>query len=243
MIKFCCQLLLLSLSFSLHAQDKWKEPSKESQAYHDFREENTDPPYGLKKIEALVSKIKTDEEDNAKLNPKAYAALSLREKFTYHMIHGESYSQNCDAMPPVQDEHKKIFARLPDAFGEYAWSERQIKFFKTNRDSVIRWMEEMISKDNRVGLNFKQAIVKMNAKEMIPFLISTYNATKKDHDLLTVLLLLMKENKDKPFLASASYKKLYGDEYASYQAYLGFNTANEELIIKRATDFYNGLKK
>lgn len=220
-----------------------KEPSKESQAYHDYRTENSEPSYGLKKIEAFIKKIKADDEDNEKLDVKSYSALTLREKFTYHMIHAESYSQNCDAMPPIQDEHKKIFAQLPDAFGEYGWSDRQINFFKANKDSVIKFMEEIILKDNRVGVNFKEAIVEMNAKEMIPFLVQTYNATKKDHDILTVLLLLMKQNKYQPFMVSTSYKKLYGDEDASYESYLNFNTANEELIIKRATDFYNGLKK
>ena len=231
-------------NFSLRAQSnsKWKEPSKESQAYHDYRAENSEPSFGLKKVQTLIKKIKSDDEDNEKLDQKNYSSLTLREKFTYHMIHGESYSQNCDAMPPIQDEHKKIFAQLPDAFGEYAWSDRQVNFFKNNRDSVIKFMEELILKDNRVGVNFKNAIVEMNAKEMIPFLIQTYNAAKKDRDILTVLLLLMKQNKYKPFLVSTSYKKLYGDD-ADYQSYLNFNTANEELIIKRVTDFYNGHKK
>ena len=79
----------------------------------------------------------------------------------------------------------------------------------------------------------------MNAREMIPFLIKTYNADKKDHDILTVFMLLMKNNSYKPFMASQSFKKLYGEE-ASYQAYLDFNKANEELILKRALDFYHG---
>ena len=53
------------------------------------------------------------------------------------MIHGESFSQNCDAMPPIQDEHKKIFSYLPDAFDEFAWSDRQSVFFKDNKDSIM----------------------------------------------------------------------------------------------------------
>jgi hypothetical protein len=236
-------LLLLPVYFSSYAQDdEYKEPSKESREYHDYREQLTEPSFGLKKIKGLVGKIKQDEDDDRKLDKKTYAALSLREKFTYHMIHGESYSQNCDAMPPIQDEQKKIFAYLPDAFGEYSWSDRQIKFFKDNKDSVIKLMEEIISKNNKVGVNFKEAIVEMNAKEMIPFLITTYNVSKKDHDILTVLNLLMKINDDAVFLASSSYKKLYGNE-SNFYAWLNFNKANEDLIIKRATDFYNGLGK
>jgi hypothetical protein len=158
------------------------------------------------------------------------------------MIHGEAYSQNCDAMPPIQDEQMKIFSYLPDLFNEYSWSERQQAFLKENKDSVITWIKECSSKNNRIGLNFKHTIWQLNATETIPYLISVYNITKKDHDILTLLMLMMKENSYEPFVMSPSYKKLYG-ETSNYQDCIKYNKANEELIIKRATDFYNGLKK
>ena len=231
-------LLFLTNNYLFAQEDSlMKEPSKESQAYHDFREKNTVPPYGLQKINELLKLTKVDEEDNEKIDEKAYLLLSLREKFTYNMIHAESFSQNCDADPPIQDEQKKIFAQLPDAFGEYNWSERQEGFFKANKDSVIELMKASILRTNRVGLNFKKAIVLLYAKEMIPLLIKTYNLNKKDHDILTVLMLLMKESEYPPFINSLSYKKLYADETSSYQAFLSFNAANEELIIKRANAF------
>jgi hypothetical protein len=236
--------LSLLISFSLCAQDdvEWKEASKESQAYHKYRQHLSYPPYSLDKVNLVIKKqVITDSEDNLVLKEKAYASLSLREKFTYNMLHGESFNQNCDAMPPIQDEQKKIFGYLPDAFDEFAWSDRQIAFFTGNKDSVLAWIKECTSKNNRVGINFKQAIIQMNASEMIPYLIAAYNTTKKDHDILTMLMLLMKEAKYAPFVSSASYKKLYGDE-SNYQDFISYNKANEELIIKRATDFYNGLK-
>jgi hypothetical protein len=234
----------LFISFSLFAQDDttWKEASKESQAYHKYRQHLSYPPYSLKKIDSVIKKqVLADQDDNLVLREQTYLSLSLREKFTYQMIHAESYSQNCDAMPPIQDEQKKIFAYLPDAFSEFSWSDRQIKFLTDNKDSVVALIKECVSKNNRIGINFKQAILEMNAREMIPFLIKTYKAGKKDFDILTLLLLLLKENKYEPFMTTASYKKLYG-ENSNYQDYLIFNKANEDLIIKRATDFYNGLK-
>lgn len=237
-------LLFIFFSFSVFAQNEteWKEPSKESQAYHEYRNRSTVPPYGLAKVKGLIKGIKVDDEDNETLSEKAYNSLSLREKFTYHMVHAESYSQNCDAMPPIQDEQKKIFAYIPEVFNEYAWSERQKGFLTGNRDSVIALIKESVARTKRIGVNYKQAIVEMNAKEMIPFLIGTYNVTKKDHDILTLLMELMKDNEYGPFLQSATYKKLYGEE-SNYQDFLDFNKANEEMIIKRATDFYNGLQK
>ena len=240
-------ILAFSALFSyvtLIAQDEvvWKPASKESQAYHEYRNKNTTPPYGLAKVKALVAKIVADEEDDESLKPAAYNALSLREKFTYHMINPESFSQNCDPVFPIQDEQKKIFAYVADSFDEYNWSERQITFLKNNRDSVMTWMKESVTRTKRIGANFKHAIIEINAKEMIPFLIDTYNIAKKDLDILTVLMHLMKDNKYEPFLKSASYKKLYSDD-SNYMSYLAFNKNNEDLIIKRATDFYNATKK
>jgi hypothetical protein len=56
------------------------------------------------------------------------------------------------------------------------------------------------------------------------------------------LMNLMKDGNYDPFLKSASYRKLYC-EICNYNTYLNYNQANEDLIIKRATEFYNGLPK
>lgn len=234
-----------SLSFAQSAGDgsDEKQPGKASWAYEAYRNKITRPPYGLEKILALVNKTRADDEDNVVLSPKVYASLSLREKFTYNMVHGESYSQNCDAGIATVDEEKKIFAELPGALGDEHWSDRQEKFFVDNHDSVVALMTASIDRTHRVGINFKHVIVNINATEMIPLLIATYNIEKKDHDLLTLLMLLMLNNKYEPFMASASYKKLYADKESRWSTFLNFNSANEALIIQRAADFYNGLPK
>jgi len=105
-------------------------------------------------------------------------------------------------------------------------------------------MEGSITRSKRIGVNFKHAMLEINAKEMIPFLITTYksNKTIKDLDILTLFLEMMKENEYEPFITSGSYRKLYSDE-SSYESYLNYNKANEDLIIKRIMDFYNGTKK
>jgi len=105
-------------------------------------------------------------------------------------------------------------------------------------------MKESITRSKRVGVNYKHAILEINAKEMIPFLTTVYNGgtAQKDLDLLTLFLELMKNNEYEPFITSGSYRKLYSDD-AGYMSYLNYNKANEELIIKRATEFYNANKK
>ncbi len=82
----------------------------------------------------------------------------------------------------------------------------------------------------------------INAKEMIPFLIATYNLTKKDLDILTLLMQMMKDNEYEPFLMSAYYRKLYSED-SDYMSYLNYNKGNEELIIKKAMEFYNAGNK
>jgi hypothetical protein len=238
-------LFVLWMSFSCLAQGD-KEISAESQAYHEMVERNTIPPYSIEKIRVLIGGLESkDNEDGVTateaLSPGIYASLSLREKFTYHMIHGETYSQNCDVIPPILDEQKKLFGYLSDPFGEYEWADRQKKFFKDNRDTVMSLMTESIRRSHHVGLNYKKVIVDINAAEMIPSLISTYNEKKIDHDILTVLMLLMSKNKYPVFINSVSWQKLYGDSKSNHRGYLDFNTANEQLILQRATDFYKGL--
>ena len=237
-------IVLLAEGFSTKAQQDTGgvQPSRESIACHARRVKITEPPYNLLKVKTLIALIHSTDDQEI-LDQKKYLSLSFREKYTYHMIHGETYSQNCDAIPDILEEDKKIFAQLPDIFGEYSWSERQLTFFRANRDSVISLMRSSINADHQVGLNFKSVMVEINANEMIPLLIRTYQMNHNDHDILTVLMLLMKNNEYPEFMLSSSYKKLYADRESSYSSYLAFNKANQDLIIKRALDFYHGVHK
>ncbi|NLR62268.1 hypothetical protein HGH93_29525 [Chitinophaga polysaccharea] len=237
------KVIAILVLVTLYQHSFAQEDSNES--YEKYRHKITRPPYGLEKVLTLVKNVASDENENLPIAQKDYLALSLREKFTYHMIHAETYSQNCDAIPPDPDLQKKIFGQLPDAFDDFSWSERQGNFFQANRDSVIALMTESIGRTNRIGLNYKMAIVDINAREMIPLLINVYNRDHKDHDILTVLMLLMKNNEYGPFMTSPSFKKLYASTNyeSSYRAALTLNTANEELIIQRAKSFYDTLPK
>jgi hypothetical protein len=231
---------VVSVALDTTEEYVYKEPSKASQAYHKYRMVSTEPHYSLAKIKKLIKGIKANDESDMVLPAKQFNALSGKEKLTYCMLHAEAYSQNCDVSPPVQEEQKKIFAQLEDAFDEEEWSARQTSFLKKNKDSVMSWLQECITKKNRMGLNFKRTLVEINAIEMIPFLVEFYKKARKDHDILTVLLLFMENGKFQPHLKSTLRKKLYGNN--EYHSYVTLNEANADLICKRAMEYYNAKK-
>jgi hypothetical protein len=207
-------------------------------------EDLTVPSAGLEKIKSLRTKfvyIEDGESGTDSLDAKVYDSLTLREKFTYNVIHPESWAQNCDILPFQKEKASRIFGTLPNIYNEYDWSDHQMAFFKDNRDSVQAWMREQIEKDGRVGENFRELIVATNATGMIPVLAEAARKETNDHYSLTALILLMEKNQYGEYVNSSSYKKLADHSSYEHPPYLVYNKANEDLIIQRATNFYNGL--
>lgn len=218
------------------------QPSRVSIRYHEYRQAKTIPPYSLAKVRALVRGIKTDQQENKRLNARAFSALTSNEKFTYTMIHAEDFDQNCDASPGILHEEGKIFAYVPSAFEDVgAWSDRQVKFLTGNRSRVIALLRETIRKQHRVGANFKHAILELHASELISDLADVYKATRKDHDILTVMMILMRDAKYRPFTSTRFYVKLFG-EHADFGASLPATPANQKLVLDHAAAFYRSRK-
>ncbi|MDR1877921.1 MAG: hypothetical protein LBQ84_09910 [Flavobacteriaceae bacterium] len=247
-------VLVFFSSYFLFAQDIdsiGTLPSVESQAYHEYRLKNSIPFYNLSKIQNMVSKLEpvpVDPEMAAEgdivdyyvsLSDKDFNKLSDKEKFTYTMIHPEYMSQVCADEMTILDEDKKIFGYLCPTFDESSWSERQRSFLNSNRKVVINLIKEISLKDQHIGLNCKMALEEINATEIIPFLVDFYNTKgKKDRDILTLLLTLVKNNKYYPFTRSNVYRELYGDDKSYYDSYIEYTELNEEYIIKSAKNFY-----
>lgn len=211
--------------------------SKASRAYRDYRITATAPPYGLAKVRNLIKRTKEDEDGNVVISSKAFNALSTKEKFTYCMIHGEVFSQNCNGMPGVLDEEKKIFSHPASSFSEEDWSKRQEAWVKSHRRDVIALLRATIRARHRVGVNLKKAILDLDAYDLIPDLVAAYRPSNKDQDILSTLCVLMKDGSYPPFLKSATYRKLYGKD-SSYQSFIMANAANQKLTIDRAMAFY-----
>jgi hypothetical protein len=218
-------------------------PTQASMRYHRMRQAETAPPYSLPKVRAMVRRLKADSEGSSRLSAKAWDALSFQEKFTYVMIHGEDFSQNCADAPSILQEERKIFAFTPSPFNDEAeWSKRQLAFLKDNRARVIGLMRETMRSQGRAGSNLKHAVTEINAVELIPDLVGLYNRSRADHDLLTVLMVLMKEGKYPPFLATATCRHLFG-EHANFEAFIPATPANQRQITDLAMAYYRSYKK
>ena len=212
--------------------------SAATKRYHDLRFRATEPAYGLAKVKRLIQGVKPDEEGSGGIPAAAYAGLSTPEKFTYCMLHGEDASQNCDAMPWVVDEEKKVFAYAPPIFGgDAAWSKRQMAFLTGHRSEVIRLLRETMRAKGQVGTNLKATIVTLRANELIPDLLAVYDRDHRDGDILTVLMNLMNDGKYAPFLKSETHRKLFGKD-ANFGSFIVANEANRKLMAERAMAFY-----
>lgn len=247
-IKIIFTFLILCNSILLHAQEnEYYQMTDSDHAYREFRQRATTPPYGLDKVKGLIKDIQYKAHEYgdsgiSALSATQFKSLSLREKFTYVMIHAEMYAQNCAIMMPLPEEHNKIFAHLLVWVDEEEWSDRQINFLRENRDSIMNFIKESTTRSGHMGVNYKAAIDIINGWEMIPFIIDYYHSKPKDKDALTLLLLLMKKGEYVDFIQSSSYKKLY-DHDNSYEAFIQYNKANEDLILKRANGYYNEKKQ
>ncbi len=242
-MKKATALLLAPLLANLAAAQMFGEGnvSQASKRYHAYRFETTQPPYGLAKVKAIIKGIKpkkggVDDMGDVRATA-AWGRMTTEERFTYCMLHGEDPSQNCNAMPWLVDEERKVFAYPAGFFGDEVWSERQMAFLRSRRSDVVRLLRGTIRARGRVGANLKDTIAYLNTNELIPDLIWAYNRDRKDQDILTVLMLLMREGKYAPFMASPTYKKLYG-EGAMSDSFVVANEANRKLMFERAMAFY-----
>ena len=213
--------------------------SKTSAAYHQYRLEETQPTYSLKKVKALIAKIKFKENKEGEgglesLDPKVFKSLSNQAMFTYCMLHGEVSSQNCDGMPAVLNEEKKLFAFPPGPFGEEAdWSDNQRAFLHAHRSTVLGFLRQTMGQKKRAGNNLKKAIIELDAVELIPDMASLYKQSHKDHDLLSVMSVLMKNRKFRRYTTSDVYRKLYYGE-TNYKSSIPLTPYVEHLILSDA---------
>jgi len=246
----CCLILLGFISNPSFGQEyqeykdvAWNEPRSKDSAYYAMREKASIPPFGLKKVQGLVeqqSKKLPDEalvDYDTGISRANFDKLSFEEKFTYTMIYPEIYSQACAERMFVFDPQNKIFGQLLFVYNGVFWSERQLHFMNINKKTIIDLIIDQATQNHILGLNYKTALIEIDAWESIPFLISFYQKNPKDKDILTTLLQLLKKSDLVGFEQSKIYNKLYGENTHS-DSWINFSSANEEYIIESAQALY-----
>lgn len=231
-------------SFGKEYQDvSWNESRPKDSAYYAMREKVSIPPFGLKKVQGLVKQRLKDLPEGALtdydggISTTSFNKLSFEEKFTYTMIYPEIYSQACAEGMFFFDPQDKIFAHLRFVYNGVFWSERQLKFMKGNKKKIIELIIDQAKQGRGLGMNYKTALIEIDAWESIPFLVDFYQTRPIDKDILTTLLQLLKQGNLSAFEQSKIYNKLYG-EATHHDSWIKFSRANETYIIESAEAYH-----
>ncbi|TWP22734.1 hypothetical protein ETU08_11000 [Apibacter muscae] len=243
--------LLLILFFQLNAQ-QIDSLSIANPLYSEYKSLSFIPTYKFSKISKLLAKsgIKNISNNGSEnkivpviLSDEDFNQLSFKEKFTYVMAYPENLNKNI-ILNTSLDRNDKINAHLPYHDQDIIWSIREIDFLRNNRNEVLKLIKENSLKQPNIGLNFKLILRELNATEMIPFLISSFKKSdKKDYEILTLLMLLVKDNNYFPFMKSNICYHLYIQNKDSNEMYLDILESNVGYILSTAKNYYSQLPK
>lgn len=245
-MRYHITLLLLLFSLGLSAQNKPDYVNTEVYESHFYTSNLAFARHCFwsEKIERNVKK-----PDRYYLPPRLdsvqFEGLNALEHFIYAFQHPEWYHQSCSMFPFPTNLMQKIPASLNRVGEGVVMSPRQTDAIIAHRDSVILLMDQCIKENNSVSEDFKRAILLLDAKELIPTLLSILEKSKdpKDPYLLTVLCKLMRWEYG-PFMESEVGQALYPDslkfeffkrEY--YQHHVPFTQANYDTIVHHAKQF------
>jgi hypothetical protein len=178
-----------------------------------------------------------------RLSDGEFRSLSPLEKFIYAHKYPESSMQTCGLYDMARDM-SLIPANIPYLFDGERMSERQIKSLQDNRDSTMDYLSNCIDFYSHIPLGYKKTIIEINGWEFIPSILSLEEkmnrrdtGTVKDPYIYSLLMVLMKNNKFKDFIATTTYKKLYG-ESASYREKISYTADIRNQIRELSQKFY-----
>ncbi len=173
-----------------------------------------------------------------RLTVAEFNSLTLRQRISY-FSYPEEFSQNCDAGEVEDSPRMAIPVWLGDSQADGDNSQRQIEALQEKRDSVLLLLSECGSANNRYTDVMKRILIEVNGWELIPDLISAYDALPiKESSYLTTLLRFMSDANYKPFKQSAIGKLVEDGQWE-----IPYTTANETLLISLARQYHAEKKK
>ncbi len=206
----------------------------------------TIPPFEREKITTLIKQIKSDynpvlDTETSELSTENYTTLTVEEKFTYTMMHGEIVTSE-----PIINENNeslgrgKISKTINFTFPkQFIWSKRQLNFMQENREKCLSLIQEILSQNKYIGDNIKAAIIYLNAYETIPSLIDHLKNKPLDNSIITTLIQLMDKNKFPQLLSTNAYQALTLQEKSTPLFRSILSTKEYQLeIINAAQQYY-----
>jgi formylglycine-generating enzyme required for sulfatase activity len=208
-----------------------------------FFQNNLRECFQSEKLRKLIPEKK--DFKSIKISEKEFNNLNAYDHFVHSFYYPEWYNQSCYFYEIPGDILLKIPALLPRLGDGLVMSKRQQQSISENRDSTIILMQQCIQQTNEISIEFKRAIILLDAFELIPTLTKTleFQDQKKDSYILTTLCLLMMDYE--PFLNSSLCNSLYPKDSIGYlltkEAYkraIPFTVSNYETIVDFSSEYY-----
>lgn len=177
--------------------------------------ENRNIMSNLKKTRLVTSKSETDYSpyNYIKLPDSVFNTLTSKEKFVYAFKYPERFLQNCSGYFSEKLDAPFLHPSLPYQMDGLILSPRQNKSLEESRNAILPYFNEVIKISENIGNDYKRVIVNLKAFECLPALMHKYDTSRiKDNYILTIGLLLMKNDKYLDFLDSDIYKLVYPEE-------------------------------
>lgn len=198
------------------------------------------------KLEEMLRKnAGNKKESSGMLSDKDLAALDVAGLIVFAHQHPERYLQSCSIYSKELTYNTKIHSALPRKGEGFYMSERQFKALEANRDSVLLLFNRCFEHASALPDDYKYTICDLSGYECIPSLKQMIGRQEtKDTYILTVFMLLMKNDNYAPFLASDLYKKLYNEDQEDHQydMTVPVSKKNYDEIMSFAGAYY-GFKK
>jgi hypothetical protein len=173
---------------------------------------------------------------------------SVREKIDYCRYVAESYRQICSFMPPEQpvNTQKNIYAFNGQLlhFGEYVYSDRQLKFLQAHTDTITEYLKEdlLLNKSNLLNWHYLLQHVTPGSNLLNTLLDYWQMQNERSSETLTLLGQIMSRAHFSKYVKSPRYKALNAMDYYGENRKIPYSQKNKAAYWKIIDDFSDSLR-
>ena len=196
-------------------------------------------------IQRKVGIVQDNTELNTLISDAMFRSFTEEEKFAFCIAYPENFYQNCAGVATTFNnlKTKRLYGYLSTGDG-YMLSPRQDSCLQSIRNYLMNAIKQDAEVKGYLPKNYKQALISIDAVEMIPWLVDFFKrkTKEKDGDILTIFFQLMVNHQYPPFMQSKSYQWLFVYSETRPNS-IEFNSANGKLTIERVMGLYSSIQK